>query len=97
MPPEREKLDERGETGSPTTLGVGRGPLTSHVSPLTSESPPRMKICFYAVGSEPHREPSDPRPSELKDQPATAPHVEIFGSDSKIFCLEHPAGVQEPH
>ncbi len=56
-----------------------------------------MKICFHTIGSKSDREPGDPRPSDMKDQPATATHVEIFGGDPKIFGLEYPAGVQEPN
>lgn len=56
-----------------------------------------MKICLHTIGSKSDREPGDPRPSELKDPPATATHVETFGRDSKIFRLEDPAGVQEPN
>ena len=57
-----------------------------------------MKICYHTIGSNSDREPGDPRPSDMKNQSATATHVEIFGRDSKIFgFLEYPAGVQEPN
>ncbi len=56
-----------------------------------------MKICYHTIGSNPDREPGDPRPSDMKNQPATATYVETFGRDSKIFGLEYPAGVQEPN
>ncbi len=55
-----------------------------------------MKICFHTIGSKSDREPGDPRPSDMKDQPATATHVEIVGRDSKVFGFEDPAGVKEP-
>ena len=56
-----------------------------------------MKICLHTIGSKSDREPGDARPSDMKDQPAPAPHVETFGRDSKIFGLEYAAGVQEPN